>query len=125
MEYGPVERAWILSSTRWANLRMYMYPQVIGLSYFSPVRPLYSSSLPLSPTRRSPSAPSGLIPPRISWIVGWSSDFSFSSQLAPSKTGVARNDAGLVFGRVLVSVPRIGSSPIWEPSAFFQPQRAQ
>jgi hypothetical protein len=24
MEYGPVERAWILSSTRWWSLRMYM-----------------------------------------------------------------------------------------------------
>ena len=23
-EYGPVERAWILSSTRWSSLRMYM-----------------------------------------------------------------------------------------------------
>ena len=23
-EYGPVDRAWILSSTRWSSLRMYM-----------------------------------------------------------------------------------------------------
>jgi hypothetical protein len=40
IEYGPVERAWILSSTRWASLRMYMKPTVIWLSYGSPVRPL-------------------------------------------------------------------------------------
>ena len=28
-EYGPVARAWILSSTRWCSFRMYMKPTVV------------------------------------------------------------------------------------------------
>ena len=45
------------------------------------------------------------------WMVGCLPAVSSSSQWAPSNTGVATNVAGLVFGRVLVSVPRIGASP--------------
>src|SRR5439155_89584 len=39
-EYGPVLRAWILSSTRWSSFRMYMYPIVTFCSNGSPLRPL-------------------------------------------------------------------------------------
>ena len=45
-EYGPVERAWILSSTRWRSFRMYMKPTMTFWSYGSPVRPVESRSLP-------------------------------------------------------------------------------
>ena len=47
MLYGPVERAWILSSTRCDNFKMYMTPTVMSLSYASPVRPLYNVVLPV------------------------------------------------------------------------------
>jgi hypothetical protein len=45
-EYGPVERAWILSSTRWSSFRMYMKPTVTFCSKASPVRPSKSRTLP-------------------------------------------------------------------------------
>src|SRR5207249_10475047 len=45
-EYGPVERAWILSSTRWSSLRMYMYPTVTFSWKGSPVLPLYRRTFP-------------------------------------------------------------------------------
>ena len=38
-EYGPVERAWILSSTKWCSFNIYITPTVIGLSNGSPVLP--------------------------------------------------------------------------------------
>src|SRR5207244_2062654 len=45
-EYGPVERAWILSSTRWRSLRMYMEPTVTFCSKGVPVRPFSSRTFP-------------------------------------------------------------------------------
>src|SRR4029077_16573016 len=45
-EYGPVERAWILSSTRWRSLRMYMKPTVTFSWKGSPVLPLNRRTFP-------------------------------------------------------------------------------
>ncbi len=45
-----------------------------------------------------------------------------SSQWAPSNTGVATRVDGVVLGRVLVSVPRTGSSPT---STLPSPERSQ
>jgi O-antigen ligase len=38
-EYGPIERACILSSTMWPSLRKYVIPTVAGWSNISPVSP--------------------------------------------------------------------------------------
>ena len=46
-EYGPIERAWILSSTRWWSFSMYMTPTVTSWSNASPVRPSKSTVCPL------------------------------------------------------------------------------
>ena len=45
-EYGPVDLAWTLSSTKWVNFIIYILPTVIGWSNISPVNPSYKILLP-------------------------------------------------------------------------------
>jgi len=70
-EYGPVERACILSSTKWCNFNMYITPTVIGWSNASPVLPSYKVVLP---SLERPAS---------------SNRSSISFDFAPSNTGVA------------------------------------
>src|SRR6185503_6567457 len=78
-EYGPVERACILSSTRWCSFSMCMKPTVTGRSNGSPMRPSKSSIWPL---RGSPAS---------------SSIALISSSVAPSNTGVANGTPSVRF----------------------------
>src|SRR5664280_1083494 len=55
IEYGPVERAWILSSTRCSSLRMYVTPTATGSGNGSPERPSNILALPVRPTSWLPS----------------------------------------------------------------------
>ena len=89
-EYGPVDRAWILSSTRWSSFRMYMLPTVTRPSYGSPVRPLYSRAVPNAwvPSRLRISTDRSM--PRSPWSsCQRTSAWSTSSTVAPSNTGDA------------------------------------
>src|SRR5271155_3580813 len=78
IEYGPVERAWILSSTRWCSFMMYIKPTVTGYGNGSPLRPSNSTALPSLLTSTSPS--------RLGSVEA--SRPCSSSSLAPSNTGV-------------------------------------
>ena len=105
-----------------------MNPTVIGLSYASPVRPLYRVVFPSRWMSRPPSpysswGDSGVRFSRMFWMVGCFLAPSSSSQYAPSNTGVAMSFAGGVAGRVLLS-ERTGSSPTLPDFSVSQPQRA-
>src|SRR5205823_956915 len=121
-EDGAVERAWILSSTRWSSFRMYMKPIVTLDSYGAPDFPLNSRTLPdtLRPAGRFWST-TNLIGES-----GWSathltSASSTSSSVAPSKTGVA---TGWGFSAAIgfAAIP-FGPSPLAKtPCAAAQPR---
>ena len=91
--YGPVERAWILSSTMWPSFRMYGYPTVMGSRNGSPVRPSKSVVLPKESSWGTNS--SRARSPNFSWfrlmrlrLAFWMTS-AISCSVAPSKTGVA------------------------------------
>jgi hypothetical protein len=71
---------------------------------------------PLAVDRLGPQVLEDLLDRRVT------AGFSDSSQWAPSNTGVAMSVDGGVAGRVLDSVPRMGSSPTALPLTC-QPQR--
>src|SRR6266508_2628928 len=91
-EYGPVLRAWILSSTRWSSFRMYMKPTVTFCSKASPVRPSNKRTFP--DARR----PSGRFVSTLN-LTGWSGFcFVHSISASSTSTGVAPSNTGEATG---------------------------